>query len=138
MSPSPNRTTELDTAADRRLVQRLQAGDKTAFAELYDKYARLIYCLILRIVRDPALAEDLLQETLLKVWRSASLLDCEATSPGPWLMAIARNHALDYLRSGPNQRSLKSSSVELRELARQVSIAGYDFVVEERGQKLRS
>ncbi len=123
---------------DGRLIQRLQAGDTEAFAEMYDKYSRLIYGLILRMVRNSALAEDLLQEVFLKVWKSAALLDLNATSPGPWLVAVARNHVLDYIKSGQNQRAVRSGPLDLRELSRYISSPEYDFVLVDRGQRLRN
>jgi RNA polymerase sigma-70 factor (ECF subfamily) len=120
---------------DRQFVQRLQANDPEAFAELYDRYSRAIYGLILRIVRDPALAEDLLQDVFLKVWKSAALLDSEALSPGPWLMVVARNQVLDYLKSGQNQRALRSAP--LIDAPRRLSFPEYDAVIEDRAQSLR-
>jgi len=89
----------LDAEGDRELVARLQRRDPQALAELYDRYGRLVYSLILRVVRDPGVAEDLVQETFLRVWNRAHGLDAERGSVGPWLLAVARNRAIDYLRS---------------------------------------
>ena len=86
-------------ARDADLVARLQRRDPQALAELYDRYGRLAYSLILRIVRDAAIAEDLVQETFLRVWNRAQGFDAEKGSIGPWLLAVARNRAIDYLRS---------------------------------------
>src|SRR5262245_3280674 len=99
-------------AAGASLIERLQSGDTMAFAEVYDQYSRTLFGLILRMVRNPQLAEDLLQEIFLKLWRSAGALDGKATSPGPWLMAVARNHVLDYLKSGQNQKAMRSASLD--------------------------
>src|SRR5262249_9780413 len=54
---------------------------------------------ILRIVRDGGIAEDLVQETFLRVWNRAQALDAQKGAIGPWLLAVARNRAIDYLRS---------------------------------------
>ena len=81
------------------LVKRLQRRDPKALADLYDRYGRLVYSLILRVVRDAATAEDLVQETFLRVWNRAQGLDAERGCVGPWLLAVARNRAIDYLRS---------------------------------------
>ncbi len=89
----------LDAEADRNLVERLQRRDPQALAELYDRYGRLAYSLILRVVRDTGVAEDLVQETFMRVWNRAQSLDAEKGSVGPWLLAVARNRAIDYLRS---------------------------------------
>ncbi len=84
---------------DGDLVERLRRRDPQALATLYDRYGRVTYSLILRVVRDPALAEDLVQETFLRVWNRIHGMDSEKGSIGPWLMAVARNRAIDYLRS---------------------------------------
>lgn len=86
-------------AGDVELVVRLQKRDPNALAELYDRYGRLTYTLILRVVRDGAIAEDLVQETFLRVWNRVHGFDAEKGAIGPWLLAVARNRAIDYLRS---------------------------------------
>jgi RNA polymerase sigma-70 factor (ECF subfamily) len=91
------------------LVLRLQRRDPRALGELYDRYGRLVYSLILRIVRDTGTAEDLVQETFLRVWNRAQGLDTEKGGLGAWLLAVARNRAIDYLRSrqGREQNALE-------------------------------
>ena len=84
---------------DADLVLRLQRRDPRALAELYDRYGRIAYALILRVVRDVGAAEDLVQETFLRVWTRAQAFDAQKGSIGPWLLAVARNRAIDYLRS---------------------------------------
>jgi RNA polymerase sigma-70 factor (ECF subfamily) len=85
--------------SDSELIGRLQRHDPQALAELYDRYGRLTYSLILRVVRDTGVAEDLVQETFMRVWNRAQGLDAQKGSIGPWLLAVARNRAIDYLRS---------------------------------------
>jgi len=85
--------------SDQDLVDRLRQRDPQALAELYDRYGRQAYSLILRVVRDTAIAEDLVQETILRVWNRVQALDSERGSLGAWLMTVARNRAIDYLRS---------------------------------------
>jgi RNA polymerase sigma-70 factor (ECF subfamily) len=84
---------------DAELIRRLQGRDARAMAELYDRYGRLVYALILRAVRDSGIAEDLVQETFLRVWNRVQGFDPERGALGPWLLAVARNRAIDYLRS---------------------------------------
>jgi RNA polymerase sigma-70 factor (ECF subfamily) len=86
-------------SSDVELIERLQRHDPQALAELYDRYGRLAYSLILRVVRDTGVAEDLVQETFMRVWNRAQGLDAQKGSVGPWLLAVARNRAIDYLRS---------------------------------------
>lgn len=87
------------TENDEALVLRLQRRDPQALGDLYDRYGRLAYALILRIVRDAGIAEDLVQETFLRVWNRVQGFDADKGSIGPWLLAVARNRAIDYLRS---------------------------------------
>ena len=84
---------------DTSLVARMQQRDPNALAELYDRYGRVTFSLIVRIVRDAGTAEDLVQETFLRVWNRVHGFDAQKGSIGPWLLAVARNRAIDYLRS---------------------------------------
>jgi RNA polymerase sigma-70 factor (ECF subfamily) len=97
---------------DAELVERLRRRDAQALAELYDRYGRLVYSLILRVVRDGALAEDLVQETFLRVWNRAQGFDAQRGALGPWLLAVARNRAIDYLRSASGR---ERNSLELEQ-----------------------
>jgi RNA polymerase sigma-70 factor (ECF subfamily) len=98
--------------SDADLVLRLQRRDPRALAELYDRYGRLTYALILRVVRDVGAAEDLVQETFLRVWTRAQAFDAQKGSIGPWLLAVARHRAIDYLRSASGR---ERNSVEFEE-----------------------
>src|SRR5579863_2648144 len=84
---------------DRELAERLQRRDPQALVELYDRYSRVAYALILRVVNDPGAAEDLVQETFLRVWNRVHGFDPAKGAIGPWLLAVARHRAIDYLRS---------------------------------------
>jgi RNA polymerase sigma-70 factor (ECF subfamily) len=84
---------------DEELAERLRRRDGRAMAELYDRYGRLVFSLILRVVRDTAITEDLVQETFLRVWNRVQGFDAEKGALGPWVLAVARNRAIDYLRS---------------------------------------
>ena len=84
---------------DRNLAERLKRGEPPAMAELYDRYGKLAYSVIYRIVRDVGVAEDLVQEAFLRVWNRAQGFDAERGALGPWLLAVARNRAIDYVRS---------------------------------------
>src|SRR6185312_2173789 len=90
---------------DSGLVARMQRRDPQALAELYDRYGRLVYGLILRVVRDTGIAEDLVQETFLRVWNRAAGFDSDRG-------AVARNRAIDYVR-GQGKRA--QSTVEFLE-----------------------
>jgi RNA polymerase sigma-70 factor (ECF subfamily) len=93
---------------DGELVVRLKRREPEAMAGLYDRYGRLVYSLILRVVRNQAVAEDLVQETFLRVWNRVHGFDHERGALGPWVLAIARNRAIDYLRTLQGRREVES------------------------------
>jgi len=100
------------TTGDGDLLVRLQRREPQALADLYDRYGGMIFRLVVRIVRDSGIAEDLVQETFLRAWNRASAFDAERGAAGPWLLAIARNRSLDYLRA---QGRFTNNTVELNE-----------------------
>lgn len=81
------------------LAKRLRARDPQVMSTLYERYGGLAYSLIFRVVRDAAVAEDLVQETFLRVWNRAQSFDEQRGALGPWILTVARNRAIDYLRS---------------------------------------
>jgi len=90
---------------DADLARRLRERDAGAMRELYDHYGRLIYSLIQRMVRNSAAAEDLVQETFLRIWNRIPAFDQERGALGPWVLTVARNRAIDYLRSSDGRMS---------------------------------
>ncbi len=84
---------------DGELIKRLKERDPEAMRDLYDRFGKVALAIIARIVRDRAIAEDLLQETFLKVWNRVAGFDVERGALGPWILTIARNRAIDYRRS---------------------------------------
>src|SRR5262249_7397751 len=88
-----------DNRADIELIDRVVARDAAAIGDLYDRHSRLLYGLILRIVRDRAEAEELLQEVFVQVWTRADTSDVKRGTPIAWLVRIARNRAIDRLRA---------------------------------------
>jgi len=84
---------------DSELVERLRQRDPRAMDVLYERYGRLTWSLIVRIVRNDAVAEDLVQETFLRVWNRVAAFDQQKGALGPWILTVARNRAIDYLRS---------------------------------------
>src|SRR5579864_5448245 len=84
---------------DDDLARRLKARDPHAMSELYDRYGRIVYSLIYRVVRNAGASEDLVQETFLRVWNRVQSFDQTRGALGPWVLAVARSRAIDYLRS---------------------------------------
>jgi RNA polymerase sigma-70 factor (ECF subfamily) len=89
-------------ASDETLVQQIRDGDLDAFDALYRRYSRRLFSYILRLVRDDALAEDLLQEVLLTVLRDRSF-DLSSGRFGGWLFTVARNRCTSELRKHPHR-----------------------------------
>ena len=81
-----------------RLLARAGLGDRAAFATLYDQTSSHLLGVVLRIHRDRAQAEDILQEVYVSVWRAAQSFDAAQSQPLTWLTSIARNRAIDSLR----------------------------------------
>lgn len=81
------------------LIGRMARGDRDAFAEFYDRYARLVYPLILRILRDPTEAADVLQDVFWEAWQGAAAYDAGRGTPEAWMVTRARSRAIDRVRS---------------------------------------
>jgi RNA polymerase sigma-70 factor (ECF subfamily) len=101
-----------DTRNDQDLAGRLKRRDSQAVSELYDRYGKLVYSLILRIVKESAIAEDLTQETFLRVWNRVQFFDEQKGALGPWVLAVARNRAIDYLRSLDGRMAQRTAEFE--------------------------
>ncbi|HUG61412.1 MAG TPA: sigma-70 family RNA polymerase sigma factor [Methylomirabilota bacterium] len=80
------------------LLGRVAQGDRRAFASLYAATSSKLFGIVLRIIGDRALAEDILQEAFVKVWRNASRYEAASGRPVTWMAAIARNTAIDAVR----------------------------------------
>ena len=93
-----------------RLLARSGLGDRAAFATLYDRTSPHLFAVVLRINRDRAQAEDILQEVFVKVWRAAQTFDAAQSQPLTWLTSIARNRAIDSLRRQQTQPRVQSFS----------------------------
>ncbi|MFL6664355.1 MAG: sigma-70 family RNA polymerase sigma factor [Rhizobacter sp.] len=93
-----------------QLLARAGMGDRAAFATLYEKSSSHLFAVVLRICRDRAQAEDILQEVYVNVWRAASGFDAAQSQPLTWLTSIARNRAIDSLRRAQTQPQLQTAS----------------------------
>ncbi len=88
-----------DSNDDREIARRLKNREAEALGLLYDRYGRMAFAIIQRIVKDAGITEDLVQETFLRVWNRVHAFDDQKGALGPWIMTVARNRAIDHLRS---------------------------------------
>jgi len=98
---------------DHSLLQRIAARDPDALAELYDHHSRLLFGLILRIVRDRGDAEEILQEAFVRVWTRAETYDMRMGGPLPWIVRVARNCALDRLRARRVRAAVHAPAIDM-------------------------
>ncbi len=84
--------------ADRATVDRMARGDSSALSDLYDRHARAIYSLAVRMLADAAEAEDVVQDVFTQAWRQATRYDAARAPVVAWLMIITRARSLDRLR----------------------------------------
>ena len=90
--------------ADENLISLVGDGDAEAFALLYDRHIRAAYSLAYRFMKGRQAAEDLLQESFIKVWRSAGGYRVGRGSVRTWILSIVRNRAIDQVRSQATRR----------------------------------
>ncbi len=98
---------------DINLLQRIAARDTAALAELYDQHSRLLFSLILRIVRERGEAEEILQEAFFRVWTRAGMYDARMGGPLPWMVRVARNCAIDRLRARRVRAAVDTPAADL-------------------------
>lgn len=91
------------TPIEKKIISLLQKGDKHALNLLYENYSNSLYGVILKITINEEIAQDALQETFIKVWKNASKYDASKAKLFTWLFRIARNTAIDKLRSFNNR-----------------------------------
>ena len=107
--PTPQRDWTERSQELGQLLARAGLGDRAAFATLYERSSAHLLGVVLRIQRDRAQAEDILQEVYVNVWRAAQSFDAAQSQPLTWLTSIARNRAIDSLRRKQTQPQIKTN-----------------------------
>jgi len=96
---------DLAHLSDEALVALVARADAEALAELYDRFGHVAYGLALRVIRDPALAEDAVQEAFLAVWRSAGRFVAERAKASTWILTLVHRRAVDVVRREQPRRT---------------------------------
>jgi len=122
--PRPERS-EIDA-----LLPAVARGDDAAFARLYDLLAPRVFGLARRVLRDPAQAEEMAQEVLVEVWRTASRFDTERGSGLSWVLTIAHRRTVDRVRSE------QASTDRMHRVAAASAEVPYDEVADQVGTRL--
>ena len=128
-------------AADTRqaeLIGGAAAGDQQALADLYDATSRTVYGLLLRILGDPAAAEEVLLDVYTQAWRQAADYSAARGSPLAWLTTIARSRAIDRLRRGRQERERSEPLEAVAQVAAAGASAEEDVTARERGAVVRA
>lgn len=112
------------------LLRQVARGDEQAFGQVYELISPSVYGLVRRILRDPAQSEEVAQEVLVEVWRSACRYDSRRGSPQAWVMTLAHRRAVDRVRSeqATSDREARAAAADTKR--------PYDEVAEEATNRL--
>lgn len=108
MSDSPPETTTTDDV----LFQRMAEQDQAALAEIYDRYAKVVYTVACRILKNPTEAEDVTQEIFIQLWKKSSSYHSKTGTALSWIITMTRNKSIDRLRSQKKHSHLSDQDVE--------------------------
>jgi|SRR5579884_1049815 len=98
--------------SDEALLNAIAEGATWALESLYERYSRVLYSLAYRMVADHQVAEDLLQDAFLSIWRRAASYSQQAGAAHSWLMSIVHHRAIDYLRGVRRRSSVQEAPLE--------------------------
>ncbi|GAA3922990.1 RNA polymerase sigma factor [Hymenobacter algoricola] len=97
---------------EEALVQRLYARDETAMTLFYDAYGKALHSTIWRIVKQEQLAQDVLQESMVKIWFSFASYDAQRGRLFTWALNVCRNVAIDHIRTKRHQAAVRTEELE--------------------------
>jgi RNA polymerase sigma-70 factor, ECF subfamily len=98
--------------AESHIIDKLRRRDPDGLAAAYDRYGRAVFALFVRITHDQSVAEDLSQELFLRIWNRGREFDASKGTLGVWILSIARNMALDFVRSAQSRFSSRLRSID--------------------------
>ncbi len=105
----------MSTLLEKHIIELLQERDEKAISLLYDHYGDTLYGVALKVVRDEELAQDVLQESFVKIWKKSDSYDSTKAKLFTWLFRITRNTAIDKLRS-VNTKSDKEIQMDVSDV----------------------
>jgi RNA polymerase sigma-70 factor (ECF subfamily) len=120
--------TEAPEARDRELIDRIGEGDEDAFRRLFRAFAPTALALAQRIVRQPFLAEEIVQEVFLSVWRTPERYRADRGSVKSWLMGMVHHRAVDVVRREESQRRRAEGSADVADASDDPGITVVDAV----------
>lgn len=110
----PSRYIRDPAVADKEhiLIEAVSKGDREAFGRLYDDFSAALFGVVLRIAGNREVAEEVLQDAFVKIWRSAASYDPAKGRPFTWMLNIARNTAIDRIRTLDHRMAAKIQDVD--------------------------
>jgi len=103
---------ENNNNSDKEIILKVTGNDSKALEELYDRYSPILFTLINKIVQEKSAAEDLLSDIFVIIWQKINLFDSEAGNVYTWMINLARNKAIDYVKRNNNPEVMEEYSDE--------------------------
>src|SRR5215472_16357761 len=116
MQSTRNAASQIEPS-DEDLLNAIASGAVWAMDSLYQRYSRILYSLAYRMVADHQVAEDILQDTFLAIWRRATTFSPQAGSARSWLISILHHRTIDYLRRTRRRSIIQEAPLEDLELS---------------------
>jgi RNA polymerase sigma-70 factor, ECF subfamily len=129
---------DMTPSADRSTLERMAAGDGDALAELYDRHARVVYSLALRIVRDQRDAEEVVQDVFAQAWRQSGRYSAGRGSVIAWLMTLTKSRAVDRVRGRLARPDASADSEPIVEISDRAAPADEQLSLAARAAEVRT
>jgi RNA polymerase sigma-70 factor, ECF subfamily len=120
-----------DLSSERALSERLRNREPEALEALYDRYSAVVFSVFLRITRNESAAEDLVQELFIRVWSHINSFDPSKGAFSVWILSVARNMGIDYLRSAHTRFSARLQPIEQADKAEREGGTGPEVVIDQ-------